>query len=85
MTRRKWSSLSLDERVQIHGAPPEIGQVGGASLIGRQLVEPISAILRFTAKWITEQAQRRFGLVMWHTPGVKDVVSRDMPERHEPS
>jgi len=57
----------------------------GASLIGRQLVEPISAILRFTAKWITEQARRRFGLVMWHTPGVKDVVSRDMPERHEPS
>jgi hypothetical protein len=60
-------------------------QVGGASLIGRQLVEPISAILRFTAKWITEQARRRFGLVMWHTPGVKDVVSRDMPERREPS
>ena len=61
--------------------------IGGKieSIIGRQLVEQISAILRFTAKWITEQARRRFGLVMWHTPGVKDVVSRDMPERHEPS
>jgi uncharacterized protein DUF2505 len=32
--------------------------IGGKieSVIGRQLVEHISAILRFTAKWITEQA-----------------------------
>jgi hypothetical protein len=32
--------------------------IGGKieSIIGRQLVEQISSILRFTAKWITEQA-----------------------------
>ena len=62
--------------------------IGGKieSIIGRQLVEQISTILRFTAKWITGQARRAgLALVMWHTPGVKDVVSRDMPERHEPS
>jgi hypothetical protein len=60
--------------------------IGGKieSIIGRQLVEQISSILRFTAKWITEQPDAGLPCDVAHTRR-EGRGKPDTPKRHEPS